>query len=121
MSNEVQEWQKLAARLRRAMGLSEPTPEEAAEAMRTVGEVPMSEDEIEKIVRGVCQRRGPERCRTTPAQAWTDSFNTEEIVEDTMVVMNRNAGEDDEEVDREQQRLREEALADDDEEDDDEA
>lgn len=117
MSNEAQEWQKLASRLRRAMGLFEPTPEEAAEAMRTAGEVPMSEDEIDEIVRGVCEQRGPKRRDPTSTRSWPESVDTEKMIEDTMVVMNRNAGEDDEAVDREQQRLREEALEDDEEED----
>lgn len=121
MSNEAQDWQKVAAKLRRAMGLSEPTPEEAAEAMGTAGEAPMSEDEVGGIVRGVCDRRRPRRRASEPKQGWVDAINTEEMAEDTMLVMNRNAGDDDGAVDQELERLREEALANDDEEEDDEA
>lgn len=46
-------WQRLAARLRRALGLTPPSLEEADVEMAKAEEAPMSDEEIERIVSGV--------------------------------------------------------------------
>jgi len=58
MAYNMDAWSRLAMRLRRALRLAPPTPEEADAEMANANEVPMSEDEIERIVDGVIREGG---------------------------------------------------------------
>lgn len=47
-------WKRIAPQLRRAAGLDAPTLKEADDLMAGVEEVPISEEEIDRIVASVC-------------------------------------------------------------------
>jgi hypothetical protein len=120
MNHEAPNWQRVTEKLRRAMGLTPPTPEEADEAMRTAGEVSITDGQIDAIVRGVVGDKLPRHQALEQDASWLDEIDTEDVAHDTRLVMNRNANEDDdggEEVDDEVARRTEEALNDDEEED----
>lgn len=59
MACDVTTWNRLAARLRRALGYMPPTLEEADKEMAEAEEVPMSEEEIQTIVDGVIDGTPP--------------------------------------------------------------
>jgi hypothetical protein len=108
MNNDCTQWDDLAAKLRRALGLCSPTPEEANHAMNTAQEVPMTAMEIQDIVRAVTL--GHVQVPTLhPQHAWTEELDMSAVADD-MLVLNRNPGEEDAEVDGRVEELRREAL-----------
>lgn len=113
MSSEAHNWNEVAEKLRRALGLCPPTPDEADRAIREAGEIPMSRDEISSIVQSATSGELPPTI-FHPDDSWTAEIDTGHMAEDSMVVMNRNRGDDDEEVDKQIDQLRREALQDDD-------
>ena len=50
MAYDKKAWARLAARLRRALRLAPPTPEEADAEMANAKQIPIGDDEIERIV-----------------------------------------------------------------------
>lgn len=56
MSHNKTKWKCLAARLRKALGLAPPTLEEADAEMAKAEEVPMSDEDIERIVSGATKK-----------------------------------------------------------------
>lgn len=118
MTNEPNNWSEIVGKLRRAMGLAPPTPEEADAEMRSAGEIPMSDDEIKAIAKAATEgQRGRPELEST--YEWLCDQH-DETIEDSLLVMNRNKGEDDEEVQKRLDELRRKALDsenDDDEED----
>lgn len=57
MGYDREKWLHLAAKLRRALGLTPPTPAEADAEMAGAEEAPMSDEAIERIVKRVCGAR----------------------------------------------------------------
>lgn len=119
MTNEPNNWSEIVAKLRRAMGLAPPSDEEADAAMLSAGEIPMSDEDIEAIAR---QAIGQKTTRPTlePDYSWLGEQAEDETVDESMLVMNRNKGEEDDEVQRRLKELRRKALESDDANDDEE-
>lgn len=117
MSGNPKNWSQVAAKLRRALGLAPPTLGEAETEMAQAEEAPMSDVEISRIVNAATGPDAPASFDPEPDYDWAGEFSTQEV-EDEMLVLNRDAGEEDPEVDRRIDELRKEALRDDDEEDD---
>ena len=113
MSNEAHNWNTLAEKLRRALGLCPPTPDEANKAIREAGELPMSDDEIARIVQSVTSDDIPPAI-FHPDNSWTGDIDTAGVAKDSRLVMNRNPGDEDEAVDEHVDELRRDALEDDD-------
>lgn len=113
MSSDTPKWNDVAERLRRAMGLCPPTPNEADQAIANADEVPMSEDEVRDIVSEVTKGKAQNHS-FHPDHSWTEGIDTN-AVNDDMLVMNRNPGDEDDEVDKMVEELRREALEDDEE------
>lgn len=117
MTDHMKQWPEIAAKLRRALGLAPPTPEEADAEMAQAEEAPMTEEEIDRIVNAATSGTGcPIDEELEVDYSWLNSVETETVSEE-MLVLNRNAGEEDPEVKKRLEDLRKKALEDDDEED----
>lgn len=108
MTNEPNNWSEIVEKLRRLMGLAPPTPEQADAEMRSAGEIPMSDEEIRAIAKAATEGRR-DRPELETNYEWL-SEQHDETVEDSLLVMNRNKGDDDEEVQKRLEELRREAL-----------
>lgn len=117
MSDDARNWLRVAAKLRRALGLAPPSLEEADAEMAEAEETPMSDEEIQGIVDAATGTNTIGSFDPEPDYEWTREFATDEVA-DEMLVLNREAGEEDPEVDQRIEELRKEALRNGDEEDD---
>lgn len=112
MSDDAKKWSWVVARLQRALGFALPTIGEAEADMAEAEEVPMSDGEIRRIVEAATATDAPTPVDPEPDYEWTSEFTSEGVEED-MLVLNREAGEEDPEVTQRIEQLRKEALSDD--------
>lgn len=98
MTEETNNWQQIAAKLRKALGLTPPTPDEADTAMEQAGEVPMSEEEIAAIVEAARTAEQP-HWEPEPDYSWLEGVDTESVAHDVLV-LNRKTGGPDEQADQ---------------------
>lgn len=113
MSSQAHNWNKVAEKLRRALGLRPPTPDEADKAIREARELLMSDDEIARIVQSVTEDDVPPVVFHLD-DSWKQDIDTGAVAADSRLVMNRNLGDEDEAVDELVDELRKDALEDDD-------
>lgn len=116
MSTEPDPLKKDLERLRRMKGLCPLTPEEADAALAATPDTPLPEDEIERLLLsaasgGACLEE------PVPEQEWDPDRELEEIDEEVLQ-LNRNAGDEDAEVDQRVDEHFRKAVGDDGEEDD---
>ncbi len=102
-------WTDMAAGLRRKLGLAPPaTPEEAEAQYEAAEEVPLTENQIDRIVGHACGGEPPRYHQPSPGYE-ADKADLSHV-EDDMLVLNRNAGDEDPEIQARKQELRKKAL-----------
>lgn len=102
-------WDDHAAKLREFAKMRLLTPEEAEEAARSAPPVPLSDDEIRRIVAAArpCEPEAEEGS----APDWLDEAGTEEV-EEGVLQLNRNKGDADPDTDAIEEALRRRMLDD---------
>ena len=102
-------WADMAGGLRRKLGLQPPaTPEEAEAQFDTAEEMPLGTNEIDRIV-AHASAIGPSQLDPPDEPEWLDDVDTSSVDQD-MLVLNRNVGEQDPEIEAKLCELRREAL-----------
>jgi hypothetical protein len=112
MTDDAKAWTELAAKLRKALGLASPTPNNADAEMAAAGEIPMSEAEIARIANAAAGSPSDETIELDTDYSRRNEVETGYVSEE-MPVLSRNRGEDDSEVKRRIEELRKKALEDD--------
>ncbi len=117
MSTESDPLRKDLERLRRIKGLCPFTPEEADAELAATPDAPLSAEEIERLLSSALSG-APGVEEPVPEQDWDPERELEEIDEEVLQ-LNRNAGDEDAEVDQRVDEHFRKALDDDGEEEDD--
>lgn len=102
-------WNEIAPKYRKGRGLHRMTPEEADAAFDEAPVVPLSKDEIRKIVEGVTSGELPEW--EPPETEWTDDGEYGEVNEE-LLAMYREQGDVEPSTDAAEQELRDKMLSD---------
>ena len=111
MTADADPLRKDLERLRKLKGLCPLTPEEAEAEFAAAPEEPITPDEVEDLIRRV--KSGElDAAEPFPDGQWLDEVEYEDVEEDVLQ-LNRNAGEEDEATDQLLEELRRKALDDD--------
>ena len=116
MSTQGDPLRKDLARLRRLKGLCPLTPEEADAELAATPDTPLGDDEIERLLSSALSG-SPDAQEPVPEREWSPEGELEGIDEEVLQ-LNRNAGDEDAEVDQRVDEHLRKALGDDGEEDD---
>lgn len=114
-SDDDKFWNDVAGKLRKLKGLCPPTPEEAETAFAEAPDMPLSDEQVNLIVKSVTsgtQGSG----EAVPDGEWCDDPSLDGIDEETMQLF-RNKGDQDAETEQIENALEQELLSDEAEED----
>ncbi|WZP01245.1 hypothetical protein EP7_005674 (plasmid) [Isosphaeraceae bacterium EP7] len=101
-------WKGVAKQLRRAKGFSIPTPEEAEAELDAAEEEPLTEEEIDAMVRAATSGEMGSYA-PAPDISWLGD-SSDETSDEELLVLNRNRGEENAEIDTLLGEQRREAL-----------
>ena len=104
-------WDGVARKLRRAKGFLTPTPEEAEAELYAVGEEPLTDKQIDAMMKAAISEK-LEPYTPMPDLSWLGIIN-DSYIDQGLLVLNRNRGDEDKEVDELLEKQRREALEDD--------
>lgn len=102
-------WDEIVPKYRKLKGLCPMTPQEADAAFDGAPEIPISDDDVQRIVDGVVHDQPPD---WQPDSAeWSPDGNLESVDEDMLAVF-REEGESDPDTDVKEAELRKRILSD---------
>jgi hypothetical protein len=104
-------WDEVSGKLRRFKGLRPLTPKEAEAELRGAPDYPLTPGQIDSIVEAVTSGELAS-WEPLPKLDWTNEFNADEVNEEVLQ-LNRNCGDDDPDTARLEEELRQELLSDD--------
>lgn len=104
-------WEGVAGKLRRAKGFSIPTPEEAEAELDAAKEEPLTDEQIDAMMRAAVSEE-LDTYTPTPDLSWLGEAK-DSLIDQEQLVLNRNRGEEDTEVEELLEGQRREALGDD--------
>lgn len=113
MSSDLDKWWNDSARLLRHLkGYCELTPEQAEAELKKATPIPLSKGDIDSMVRRVLHGETSD-CEHTLQYSWMES-EVDEALEEELLQLNRNAGDESEVTKHKLNTLRNQLLNDDD-------
>lgn len=107
-SDPEKTWKSLAARIRRAKMLHKLSPAEAEAELRDAPDMPLSEGEIDAVIRGATSGK-LDAWEPEPSPECLEDINTASV-DEGVLQLNRNPGENDPETEKLIEELRRSAL-----------